>query len=168
MATRQFYSIRGVIAIAVVSHFWPTFEVFLGTKTANLSTDTLTMGLIASGTFTWGATPEAYQYVSQFLAGDGTHGALTEVVGGGYSRQNLSSVSYSASGEVVTLTSASPAWATATFSCVYAFLYDASVGGSDSAHPIIQYWDFGGAQSVTSTTFTLAVGASGLTSWTAS
>ena len=168
MATRQFYSIRGVIAIAVVSHFWPTFEVFLGTKTANLSTDTLTMGLIASGTFTWGATPEAYQYVSQVLAGDGTHGALTEVVGGGYSRQNLSSVSYSASGEVVTLTSASPAWATATFSCVYAFLYDASVGGSDSAHPIIQYWDFGGAQSVTSTTFTLAVGASGLTSWTAS
>ena len=157
-----------MIAIATVSHYFPQLEVFLGTKTVNLSTDTLTMGLIASGTFTWGATPEGYQYVSQFLAGDGTDGALTEVTGGGYSRQNLTSVSYSASLEVVTLTAASPAWATATFSTVYAFLYDASVGGSDSAHPIIQYWDFGGAQSVTSTTFTLAVGSGGLTQWTAS
>ena len=154
--------------MAVVAHFYPNFETQLGAKAVNLSTDTLTVGLIASGTFTWGATPEGYTYVSQFLAGDGTHGALTEVVGGGYSRQNLTSVSYSASGEVVTLTSASPAWATATFSTVYGFLYDSSVGANDAAHPILLYWDFGGAQSVTSTTFTLAVGAAGLCAWTAS
>ena len=157
-----------MIAIATVSHFFPQFQVQLGSGIANLSSDTLTIGLIASGTFSWGVTPEGYTYVSQFLAGDGTHGALTEVTGGGYSRQNLSSVTYSASAEVATLNSASPAWATATFSCVYAFLYDASVGGSDSAHPIIQYWDFGGAQEVTSTTFTLAVGSNGLDNWTAS
>lgn len=140
----------------------------MGTKTVNLSTDTLEVGLIASGTFTWGSTPEGYEYVSQFLAGDGTHGALTEVTGGNYSRQTLTSVSFSASGEVVTLTAASPAWASATFSCVYGFLYDATVGSGDSSHPIVLYWDFGGAQSVTSTTFTLGVPSGGLLTWTGS
>ena len=154
--------------MAVVSHWFPVLETLMGTKVINLSTDTLTIGLIASGTFTWGATPEGYEYVSQFLAGDGTHGALTEVTGGNYSRQNLSSVSFSASGETVTLTAASPTWPDATFSTVYAFLYDSTVGSGDSSHPIIQYWDLGGAQPVTATTFTLAVGSSGLLNWVGS
>ena len=141
----------------------------MGTKAINLSTDTLTVGLIASGTFTWGATAEAITTVAGFLAGSGS-GSLTEVSvsGTNYSRQNLSSVSFTASGETVTLTAASPAWASASFSCVYGFLYDATVGGSDSGHPIILYWDFGGTQSVTSTTFTLAVGPSGLLNWVGS
>lgn len=154
--------------MAGVSHWFPVLETLLAAKTINLTTDTLTIGLIASGTFTWGSTPEGYEYVSQFLAGDGTHGALTEVTGGNYSRQALTSVSFTASGETVTLTAASPTWASATFSTVYAFLYDSTVGSGDSSHPIIQYWDFGGAQSVTSTTFTLAVSASGLLYYTGS
>jgi hypothetical protein len=154
--------------MAGTQHYFPEFEVAIGTKTVNLSSDTLNVGLIASGTFTWGATPEAYQYVSQFLAGDGTHGALTEVSGGGYSRKALTSVTYSASGEVVTLTAANPAWSSATFTTNYGFLYDASVGSGDSSHPIILYWDFGGSQSVAGTTFTLTVNASGLVTWTAS
>jgi hypothetical protein len=150
------------------SHYFPVFETLMGSKDIDLATDTLTVGLIASGTFTWGSTPQGYTYVSQFLAGDGTHGALTEVSGGGYSRQNLTSVSFSASGETVTLTAASPAWSDATFSTVYAFMYDASVGSGDSSHPILQYWDFGASQGVTSTTFTLAVGSSGLLNWVGS
>ncbi len=154
--------------MSATQHYFPEFEVFLGSKDINLSSDTLTVGLIASGTFTWGATPEGYQYVSQFLAGDGTHGALTEVSGGGYSRQALTSVSYSASGEVVTLTAANPSWSAATFSTVYGFLYDATVGSGDSSHPIILYWDFGGSQSVSGTPFTLTVNASGLVYWQAS
>ena len=128
------------------------------------------MGLIASGTFTWGATPEGYTYVSQFLAGDGTHGALTEVSlsGTNYSRQNLSSVSYSASGEVVTLTAANPSWSSATFTAVYGWLYDSTVGSGDSSHPIICYWDFGGAQSPAGITWSLFIGTSGLVTWTGS
>lgn len=141
----------------------------MATKAVSLTVDTLNVGLIASGTFTWGATPEGYTFVSSFLAGDGTHGALTEVSGGGYSRQGLSGVSVGVSGEVVTLTaSTNPSWTSATFSTVYAFLYDATVGGSDSAHPIIAYWDFGGSQSVSASTFTLVIGGSGLVTWTAS
>lgn len=154
--------------MAVVAHYFPEFETELGGKAINLSTDTLNVGLIATGTFTWGATPEAYTFVSQFLAGDGTHGALTEVSGGGYSRQALTGVTFSASGEVVTLTASNPSWSSATFSTVYGFLYDATVGSGDSSHPIILYWDWGGSQSVASTTFTITVNASGLVTWTAS
>jgi hypothetical protein len=151
-------------------HYFPVFETLMGSKDINLTSDTLNMGLIASGTFTWGTTPEAYEYVSQLLAGDGTHGALTEVSTSstGYSRQALTSVTLTSSGEVVTLSATSPAWASATFSTVYGFLYDASVGSGDSSHPLIAYWDFGGSQSVSSATFTLTVSASGLVQWTAS
>ena len=151
-------------------HFFPAFQTLMGNKGVNLSSDTLTVGLIASGTFTWSATPEAYQYVSSFLAGDGTNGALTEVStsGTGYSRMNLAGVSYSASGEVITLTASSVLWSTATFSTVYGFLYDASVGSADSSHPIIAYWDFGGTQTATAQPFQLSVSGSGLVNWTAS
>ena len=154
--------------MATVSHYYPQFEVLMGAKPANLATDTLMVGLIASGTFTWGSTPEGYQYVSQFLAGDGTNPALTEVSAASYSRKALTGVSFSASGEVVTLTANSPSWTTATFSCVYGFLYDSTVGSGDSTHPIILYWDFGGSQPVSGTTFTLNVPASGLLTWTGS
>ena len=154
--------------MATTQHYFPEFEVAAWNKTINVSSDTFNVGLITSGTFTWGSTPEGYQYVSQFLAGDGTHGSLTEVSGGGYSRQALTSVSFSASGEVITFTAASPSWSSVTFSAVYGFVYDASVGGSDSAHPILLYWDFGGAQSPSGTTFTLTVNASGLIALTAS
>jgi hypothetical protein len=157
--------------MTAAAHYFPEFEIQMGEKTVDLATDTLAVGLIASGTFTWGSTPEGYQYVSQFLAGDGTHGSLTEVStsGTGYSRYDLVSPTFTASGEVVTLTcSTNPTWTSATFSAVYGFLYDASVGGSDSAHPIIAYFDFGGSQSVSSATFTLTINGSGLVTWTAS
>lgn len=157
--------------MAVTAHYFPEFEVQLGSKAVNLTSDTLAVGLVASGTFTWGSTPEGYTYVSSFLGGDGTHGALTEVStsGTGYSRYDLVSPTFTASGEVVTLTcSTNPSWSSATFTAVYGFLYDATVGSGDSSHPIICYWDFGGSQSVSGQTFTLSINGSGLVTWTAS
>lgn len=152
--------------MAATQHAFPVFETLLANKSINLTSDTLDMGLIASGTFTWGATPEGYEFVSQFLAGDGTHGALTECTGGNYARITLSGVTFTQSGENVTLTATNPAWANLTQAAmVYAFLYDASVGANDAAHPILGYWDFGGAQSVSAATFTLTVGANGLLQW---
>ena len=154
--------------MATVAHWFPGFETQMGAKQINLSSDTLTVGLVASGTFTWGSVPEAYTNVAQFLGGDGSHGSLTEASGGNYSRQPLTGVSFSASGEVVTLTANSPSWPSATFSVVYGWLYDSTVGSGDSTHPIILYWDFGAPQPVTGTTFTLNVPVSGLLSWTGS
>lgn len=157
--------------MAVAAHYFPVFETQMGTKAINLSSDTLTVGLVGSGTFTWGSTPEAYTYVSQFLAGDGTHGALTEVAatgGTGYARQALTSVSLSSSGETVTLTAANPSWPSATFSAVYGWLYDSTVGSGDSSHPIAVYWDFGGAQTISGITFSLIIPSSGILSWAGS
>ena len=155
--------------MALAAHWFPNFETVMGGKLANLTSDALTVGLIASGTFTWGATPEGYQFVSQFLAGDGTHGALTEVATGGgtnYTRQQLTSVTLTKSGEVVTLTAANPLWTGANFSTVYGFLYDASIGSADSSHPIILYWDFNGAQNPANVPFQLIIPAGGLLTWT--
>ena len=151
--------------MAATQHAFPVFETLLAAKDINLTSDTLNIGLIASGTFTWGSTPEGYTYLSSFLAGDGTHGALAEVSGGGYSRQALTSVTFTQSGENATLSAANPSWSSATFNTVYAFLYDATVGSGDSSHPILAYWDFGGSQSVSGSTFTLTVGANGLVQW---
>lgn len=155
--------------MAVTAYFQPKFESsHLGAKLVNLDTDTLKVGLIASGTLAARATSEGYEFVSDLLANGGS--ALTEVstVGTGYSRQNATSVSYTESGLIVTLTAASPAWSAATFSTVYGWLHDETASsGTDATRPLICIWDFGGSQSVSGTTFTLQVNASGLVTWTA-
>jgi hypothetical protein len=156
------------------AYFQPTFESqYLATKAANLSavgtTEVLKVGLIASGTLAARSISEGYATVSALLSNNGS--ALTEVVGGGYSRYTLvaASTTYSTTGLVNTLTtSTNPSWPGATFSTVYGFLYDYTAGGnSDTAGALICIWDWGGAQSVTSTNFTLSVNASGLVTWTA-
>jgi hypothetical protein len=155
--------------MAVTAHVFPKITENMGKKNINFSSDALDVLLIASGTYTWGATPETQAFVSDFLGGDGTHGALTEVStsGTGYARQALGSVSFSSSGLVTTLTCANPSWASATFSAVYALFYD-NAPSTDATRQIIAYWDLGGTQSVTGATFTLAINASGLVTWTSS
>lgn len=155
--------------MAITAHVFPKFTESLGKKDINLSSDALSVLLIASGTYTWGATPEGQQFVSDFLGGDGTHGALTEVSTSGtsYARQALSSVTFSSSGLVNTLTSANPSWAGGTFSTVYALFYH-NVAGADSGRYLIAYWDLGGTDQVTGATFTLGINASGIVTWTSS
>jgi len=154
----------------VPAHFFPAFETLIATGRADLGTDTLVAGLVAAGTFTWGTVPQSYQYVSQFLTGDGQHGPLTEVSteATGYSRLPLTGVTYSTSGEKNTLTCSNPIWPLVTLSASYAFFYDASVGSGDTSHPILAYWDFGAPQPVSDNSFTLEVSPSGLATWTSS
>lgn len=155
--------------MSLTAYFQPKFESnHLGAKLANLSSDTLKVGLIASGTLAVRGTSEGYEFVSDLLANGGS--ALTEVStsGTGYTRQNLASVSYTESGLVVTLTAANPSWASATFTTVYGWLHDETASsGTDATRPLIAIWDFGGSQSVSASTFTLTVNGSGLVTWTA-
>jgi hypothetical protein len=159
--------------MAVAAHIFPNFTQAMGTHSINLSSDTLKVGL-ASGTFNWVTATEAYTTVSQFLAnaGSGGGGALTEVTYTGAtpaSRITLSSVTYTNTGLVSTLTAGNPSWTTATWTADYAFFYDYTAGGnSDTAGLLICYWDFGGAQTIAGQTFTLTVNASGLATWTSS
>lgn len=155
--------------MTVLAYFQPKFESnHLGAKLANLDTDTLKVGLIASGALAARGTSEGYEFVSDLLANGGS--ALTEVntSGTGYSRQNLASVSYTESGLVVTLTAANPSWSAATFSTVYGWIHDETASSAtDATRPLICIWDFGGAQSVSGAAFTLTVNGSGLVTWTA-
>jgi hypothetical protein len=154
------------------AYFQPTFEsVYLANKFVNLVTptiDTLKVGLIASGTLASRSTSETYATVAELLANNGS--ALTEVslVGTNYTRVTLTSVTYSTTALVTTLTAANPAWSSATFSTVYGFVYDFTANsGGDTNGALICIWDFGGAQSVTGTNFTLLLNSSGIVTWSA-
>jgi|SRR6185437_2282975 len=164
--------------MAQAAHIFPGFTQAMGGGSATpveltTSVDTLKVGLVASGTFNWVSATQAYTTVSQFLtnAGGGGGGALTEVStsGTGYTRQALTSVTYTETGLVSTLTCANPSWTSATFTANYAFFYDFTAGGSSDTNGLLLcYWDFGGNQTVTSATFTLTISGSGLATWTSS
>lgn len=160
--------------MAQAAHVFPNITQQMGANTGtqiNLATDTLKVGLVATGTFNWVAATEAYTTVSQFLtnAGAGGGGALTEVSGGGYARLALSGVTYTETGLVSTLTCSNPTWTSVTFSSLYAFFYDFTAGGSSDTNGLMLcYWDFGGTQTVAGASFTLTINASGLITWTSS
>jgi hypothetical protein len=165
--------------MTVACHVFPAFIWQLGAKAVSLTGDTLMVGLIASGTYSYtgGAAGTKPVHVADFLAGDGTNGALTEVstTGTGYARQALTSVAVSpatdayTTGTTYTLTCASPSWANSTISAKYAFFYDNSFGGGgDTLNLIMCYWDFGGTNSSSSGSFTLTISGSGLLQWAVS
>ena len=159
--------------MAVSAHVFPSFSLNALKKTLDVypGNDALDVLLITSGTYTWGATPETQTHVSEFLLGDGTNGALGEVLttgGTNYTRQALSGVTLGDSGLVTTLDCNNPSWAAATFSAKYALFYDSTVGGTDSTNQIMCYWDFGASPGVNNTSFTLTISGSGLVTWTSS
>ena len=158
------------------AHVYPNIFQRLGTKAENWSstgtTDTLKVGLASAGTYTWNGTSQGHKFVSDFLAGSGG-GAMTEVStsGTGYGRLALTSVVFTTTGLVSTLSAATMSWtATANWSALYAFFYDDTDSSStDATRELICYWDFGGTVSVVSGgNFTLTVNASGIVTFTSS
>jgi hypothetical protein len=142
----------------VVAHVYPSFTQALATKTQNAgaSGDVIKVSLIASTSpvYTWGSTPEGQTTYTNWLTGDGTHGAMTEVTGGSYAALSLTAASQAIadSGLFTTLTySGSISWSSVTFTTTYAVFYFSVTG------QLICYWDLGGSQSVSGATFTLAL-----------
>jgi hypothetical protein len=152
--------------LAATPYFQPKFEQnHVGKKLVNLSTDTLTVGLIATNGLAARSVSQNYEFVSDLLANNGS--ALTEVAGAGYSRKNLSSVTYTQSGLLVTLSSANVAYAGTSFTTYYGWLHDETASSAtDATRPLICIWDWGGAQ-VASGAWTLTVNAPGLVQWAA-
>jgi hypothetical protein len=101
---------------------------------------------------------------------DWTSNVATEITGTGYTAggATVSSPTYTAGGtnnSVATWTSASnPSWTGASFTANQAIWYESSA----STYQLICFWDFGGAVTVTSSTFTLTISGSGLLTVTAS
>lgn len=159
--------------MAAAAHVYPNAVQNIATKTENWNnSDTLKVGLVASGTYTWITASQGQSTVANFLAGDGSNGALTEVStsGTGYTRQALTSVSVATSALVTKLTCATISWtATSNWSALYAFFYDAAVDTDDTTRKLIAYWDFGGTVSVVSGgNFTLTINANGIVTFTSS
>lgn len=150
------------------AHVFPSFTQNLGANAQKASTDGISVALIAAGsaTVTWNSTSYAYTTLTQFLANSGGT-ALTEVStsGTGYARQALSSVTFTESVLVNTLTAANPMWtALSAWGAIYAVFYDTTV-----SNDLICYWDFGGTSSVvTNGVFSLNVNTLGLVTWTSS
>jgi hypothetical protein len=164
--------------MAVAAHVFPSFNLALLEKSANYtnfaSSTHLAVLLIGSAS-TYTATNAGFgtcATVTNFLAGDGTNGALTEVSGGSYARiTNIGTVTVADSGTspsaLTTLTCANPVWSTVTFSAKYALFYD-HTSGADATDQVLCYWDFGGSQSVSGANFTLTISGSGLITWASS
>lgn len=140
----------------VTAHVYPSFTLALADKTQNAgaSGDVIKVSLIASTSpvYTWGATPESQTTYTNWLTGDGTHGAMSEVTGGSYSVLSLTAASQAIADSTVytSLTySGAISWSSVTFTTTYAVFYFSVTG------QLICYWDLGGAQSVAGSTFTL-------------
>ena len=150
--------------MAVTAHVYPYAVQQMNEKAINLTSDTFIAGLCTSSAATWGATQEAYKFVSDIT------GAYTEVTSGGYARVTLTTLTCTISGNVVTWTCTNPSpisWGSSiTLAAASMFIYDHSVGSGDSSYPVITIIDFGGTVTSTAGAWTYTVSGSGLATWT--
>lgn len=138
----------------------------MGKKLVDMSSDTFKIGLIASGTLATRSTTEGYEFVSDLLANGGS--ALTEVVGTGYSRLSLSSVTWTLSALITTLTAANPAYTSPSFTFKYGWIHDETASSAtDASRPLLALIDFGATQTAGGSSFPLAVDTAGLFNITA-
>lgn len=148
-------------AIAVTAHVYTKGILSVVSKLENIPSDALKVMLLSAYT----PGQDTHQFMSDVL------GAGTETSGTGYTAtgQALTSVTVSQSGHVQTLSCANPSWnATGgALSAAYAVWFDSSPG-SNATNPVICYWDLGGTQTATNSTFALTVSGSGLVTFTGS
>lgn len=141
--------------MAVTAHTYTKLAKSLVDKIADLDSDTLKVALFSA--YTVGSTQDTAQFFVD-ITGVGTESSGTGYTAGG---QALTSVTYTASGHVYTLTCANPVWTTSTITASYAVFYD-STPGTAGTNPLICYWDLGGAQSSTAASFTLTIAGTGI------
>ena len=151
--------------MAVTSHVYPKALTALAAKTINLTSDTFKAILCTGDASVWGATQEAYQFVSTPIA------AYTEVSSGGYARVTLTTLAVTNSGATMKWSCDNISWGTSiTLSARSMLIIDSSIGaGVDAATPVIAVVDFGATVSSVSGTFQYNIdGTNGLALWTAS
>ena len=153
--------------MAVTSHAYPNFVHAMGRHLVDFVSDTFAAGLCTGSSVTWGATQQAYVFVSDIT------GAYTEVVtGGGYTsgyanRQALTTFTFSndSPAGVCVWTCTAPApisfGASTTITARTMFLYDktANTASSDANSWVPCTIDFGQNVSSTAGAFTYTVDA---------
>lgn len=153
--------------MAVTAHVFPQFAIGLGQSSITMTGGTYKVALSnAAGPVTLASAGVS----TAKLFTDWTANVAAEITGTGYTAGGVavSTPTFTAGGtnnSVATWTSASnPSWSSATFTASQAVFYESSA----STYQLICFWDFGGAVSVTSGTFTLTISGSGLLTATAS
>lgn len=145
--------------MAVTCHTFTRFPTSLASKLANVGTDALKVMLLSAYT----PAVDTHQFVADVL------GAGTEASGTGYTAggQALSGVTVTASGHVITIDCNDPSWNAAGGALAAAFaVFLDSTPGSNASNPVFGYWDLGGTQTATNSTFGLTINASGLFTFT--
>lgn len=137
--------------MAVTAHVFPNFAQKLGTNAMKASTDGVKAALIAtSGALATFSTYEAQTTFAGLLTAASASEVSSSSTGYTTGGQALSSVTWTLSGLVSTLTATSPiVWTCTTngFTAYYAVFYDTTA--ETAAGDLICYWDFGGASAVT-------------------
>jgi hypothetical protein len=153
--------------MAVTAHVFPQFIIGMNAGNIALTGGAYKVGLSnAAGPVTLSTAGVS----TAALWTDWKSNVAAEISGTGYSAggATVSSPTFAAGGSnnsVATWTSASnPTWASATFTANQAVFYESSA----ATYQLICFWDFGGAITVTSGTFTLTISGSGLLTATAS
>jgi hypothetical protein len=153
--------------MALTAHVFPQFIIGLNNHNIAMTGGTYKVALSnAAGPVTLATSGVS----TATLFTDWTSNVAAEISGTGYTAggATVSSPTFAAGGSndaVATWTSASnPNWTTATFTANQAIYYESSA----STNQLICFWDFGGAITVTASTFTLSINASGLLTATAS
>ncbi len=153
--------------MALTAHVFPQFAIGAGLGNIAMTGATYKVALSNAA----GPITESTAGISTAkLFTDWTTNVAAEITGTGYSAggATVSSPTWTAGGTnntVATWTSASnPQWTASTFTANQAIFYESSA----ATYQLICWWDFGGAITVTGSTFTLNISASGLLTATAS
>lgn len=142
----------------VTSHVYPkglATAMAAGISFTSATAGAYKMGLLTTAAATWGATQEAYNFVSDVT------GAYTEVSSSGYARVSLTSLA-------LTETTAPPTmkWACAspisfgssiTLSALSGFIYTTLTGSADASYPVLAIIDFNATVASTAGAWTYTV-----------
>ena len=128
--------------MAVTSHVYPYAVQQINKALLDIhstSAGVFKMGLCTSSAATWGATQQAYKFVSDIT------GAYTEVSSGGYARVSLTSITLTQGTDNNVWSCSSPIsfGSSITLSAASAFVYTTLIGSGDSSYPVIAIIDFG-------------------------
>lgn len=150
----------------VTAHVFPQFIIGMNAGNIEFGSGTFKVALSdAAGPI--GLSTAGVSTATLFT--DWTANVAAEITGTGYTAggATLSGLSFTAGGannSVATWTGSSPSWSSASFTANQAIFYKSSA----TTNQLICFWDFGGAVTVTNSTFTLTVSGSGLLTATAS
>jgi hypothetical protein len=153
--------------MSLTAHVFPQFAIGLANGDIDLTSGTFKVALSdAAGPVTLATSGVS----TAKLFTDWTSNVAAEITGTNYNAggATVSSPTFTAGGSndsVATWTSSTnPSWTSATFTANQAIYYQSSASG----YQLVCFWDFGGAITVTASTFTLSISGSGLLTATAS